>query len=492
MHCRHHEKTFEQAAMTVYRQKSFFNKWKNKSIKTETRGSHSKHNGRTGSHHNVRASNMRANTVNIPRIRFSAVKHIRSSPGLGHRGESQPRSSGYREDVSTNEPPRLQVHLAPDPSYSASTVVYPPSYIDTAVQTDDWEFLPSPQGLRRRIRSSTSSDRSGGFLTPSTSPRPNGRRIGMSEGPSRAVNAFSLAPAHYMECTETDSLLPGNRNVLSLSDRSLATKSTVLTPVSPFTPGSDRSPLLSSNDDHFAYESTSEESLSNTCDDDDEGLDDLEELLSGVYSGSYTGSFSSDIAGPEQRRTSCDANGKFKRNNGRTDNKKRGSKDHNASSLERLPHVLVLESPKEPVSRDLSLRCVKSAPSLTEEDPVIPLSPPLPDSPTSPHTLPQSFYNYEPPDERSNSGTGKSQRTSNNKTECESCQPSTSGIKRSHSHPSGSTDTSKSKDKVSVEDISLNGMTLLDDEAESVSKFQDFLRSKGLKQDLTSIQSSDV
>ena len=57
---------------------------------------------------------------------------------------------------------------------------------------------------------------------------------------------------------------------------------------------------------------------------------------------------------------------------------------------------------------------------------------------------------------------------------------------------SSSADSDKTSVVLSLEDLSVNGLKLLEDEADSVTRFQEYLRTKGLELDLNAVQSSDV
>ena len=317
------DKNFEKAALSVYRQKNFFNRWKNKSLRDSTTSASSSSGRpyikspvpdtyRTTKpniiHKNPKGSKIGGQKENIP------LKAADSARYMMRRSLKQNMINDLESDLGGGESSRSSwgsdmrpiTHVHHHSNTSDSGILL----VESSVQTDT-DLLEMFMGLRRRLRSD-SSNKSNEVLTG------NNIKVGAT------INVFNVYEKNNdgFESGESDYLL-SSRYSDKTGSREPETPETfeddvteshhLLRPSKQSLLGmsGESSPLLGNGAEEryrISCESTSEESLS---DRENHDFDELDDLLAGAcpYEGSF-GSIHKQTNGLDRPSTHKNGNSK--------------------------------------------------------------------------------------------------------------------------------------------------------------------------------------
>ena len=472
--------------MTLYRQKNFFNRWKHKSSSTRRTGhGHGGYGPGASRHYNSSPASARHHNVRVDVTGRGAMASRESIPLRVNGARSHPPSPRRLEEIATAE----SDFLREDPSASISVsgrssmrACY--SLTDSGVQTDDELLQSLVCNLRKRVISGSGSNNTSkvGSHVRKASYTSTANRENLNDH-SRSGGPFDRDKA-VVGPTEQDCLLglDRNRKVGASVEPHLLSTSEQL----PLLSSGDHSPLT---DEQFLCDSTSEETLS-----DQEFVnpldEDIEDVLSGACSidGGSLGSLCiSDFELP-----------------GQSDNRRVAGRSH------RLPHTV-----------HLNLQSTAIGPAQSQ----------LAQSPSSEETcsLVDEALQHGKARRRSRpvtNSTSKSHRSSIPEIQIDKASSgdrlgargltvdtadqssvdghtgSVSDSRRSSAASSGDASITSSNERPSLnnsaspeEHASLQNLPeqhRSSSDSDSVSKFQQYLRSRGLNLDMTSVQSSDV
>ncbi|XP_064628882.1 metabotropic glutamate receptor 1-like isoform X2 [Lineus longissimus] len=423
MEAMRHDKAFEQAAMDIYRQKNFFDKWRTKSNnkgRVTFRGMRFGSQGSTNLYrYNPRFIKQNCAPQGSPRVkgRYESIplRDVNESPVPTLRINSN-RKNIPDIEMDLND---LNLERKRRRSRSPSPRVLPKQ--DSSCQTDE-DLIESFYELRKRnvhkpSSSSSSQTTEDNCKSAGKGPAAAHGANGISSGRSSHNNSFYQA---RKDADETDSLLvhepPGASQV-----------------------SHDRHPLLKQNEAMFC--SSSDEGSYSNREDSITGLDDF-------FYDSFIDPKDLERLGPRQAHL--------------VDNLTLRPVDigiHKSGSGEsfKRPQELPVPSVSKRPTQDPRTGQSKS-------DLIIP----------NRYTQKGSVDNAQP-------------------------QPSvsTSDIPPHINYPKRRSDitsstASEGSDTISLGDMSDTGMKLLEEEANSVEQFQEYMRTKGIKLDLNDVQSSEV
>ena len=296
--------------MSLYRQKSFFNRWKSKSGSTRASSSSSQSQYKpeqTGSGNRPRS---RGVSSHISNKKPKATSRVHSKAG----GGTQCSNPAYSPNTS---------HVRRNPSLKkiGSQRRLSLTYKDSAVQTDIDLMESYVSTLRRRTSSKVSSTSRDSAICNGTVVILEPSDLHHDGVDGRVVTVINKTKHHdvlsYPSCVqqtagydpteEMDCLLKATESTIESTSRSSSQAYNTMSQ-SPLLPGGERSPLLGSSG-YVCGDTTSEDSASD-CDLGDP--DDLEELL--LEAGEYQGSFSSVSSNntntrwnPTSKRSSSDS-----------------------------------------------------------------------------------------------------------------------------------------------------------------------------------------
>ena len=535
--------------MTLYRQKSFFNRWKTKSV-GEQQGP-----GR-GGHHGYKAG------MAAPRGASSAVMPSRESTfsSRPNGARSLPGTSrGNFEEVLIEEP--LKGHKSParDPLYRKLSTGMRLPLISSGVQTDD-DLLESllTNKLRRRHVSMASAGSNRTLVDESADTMDYSHSTLDSDVHTEELSLFpsgsvKLSGASLKSSSNSGKDRRANGGCSSDTDLLLLHSDVKSEADFSASGNTEHSPLLSA-DERFACDSTSEETLSEG--DYLDSMDDIEDLLSGACS-TYEGSFSSlclaEMDAPSQRRASAESG----RGRGQKvtvllhSHRESPGGDHNTSlSLPQAKAPLASQdtlidmSPLSPTSSTNIQQHFSSQSSLSTSAQICPVSkisdsvytrpiPPRPSPPSSlseprvkprgilhgRHSIPEILVVRAPSSSSDNGshndggmlkarsvggGAGSSSSSSRSSLseqgndckglDCVTSTPDTGQDGAKSATKGNGNNTANRRSIGSPTDILKMEMLppLHRDNPDSVAKFQEYLRTRGLELDMKTVQSSDV
>lgn len=455
------EKTFENAALTLYRQKSFFNRWRNKSITSEAEI--------------PQLGSTQKDRLGIAGRLSKAAKNA-SKPGS--RDESIPLRGGANQD---SKRPRAIDHPVSNHRSSTSFQVElaPTSHTssDSSTQTGFELLMPLVLGLRRRKRSS--DDRSANCDNLRAHSIAEGRRHSkVSSGSRSSLDRYFLRKPSGAsmggDSSETDLLLANDHEPGAARQHQINAAA--------------NHSFLSSDGILTCDDSTSEEDLTDQHLLEDPNPD-LDEILSGA--GQMQGSFLSlhslklDIdTPPPPSYESCtprksdiemglsqvstvnliDVGDRDASGHHYIPLDSRGRQCHNAADQH---HNVSSDGARmqPPYRRTSQTASIQEAGGAT----------------------PSILIDQTPISSVAGSRRGGARRK-DFFTQAD-VQRRPSGISGTSS---SSSECAEALAALSPEELRSMGISELDDDSESVAKFQDYLRSRGLDLDLTSVQSSDV
>ncbi|ELT88340.1 hypothetical protein CAPTEDRAFT_185284 [Capitella teleta] len=436
------EKTFENAALTLYRQKSFFNRWRNKSITSENEDEPIAFNP--------------SNKARFGKL-VKAAKQSKNKPSpssLDDESIPMKGSSSQRPQAIDRNHKVTSFHVEHQ---------HKVEFTDCGAQTGYDLLMPLVLGLRKR----KNSDERRNSMHAAPSQRSNsitdsfGRRQGSQRGGDRY---FIRKHSAASDSGETDLLLENEHDHADLAAHDMCRQSMYNPAMSP-----------SFSTDVIMCDSTSEEEFSDHNILEEDPNEDLDQILSEAGSQSHS-SFTS----------------------------------LNSVKLDFEPvieHRVQVSPCRPPVIRDPQTNAdIKSAAIAASPPNVhyISLSDTCPsgDKPegakiffpqpishrTKAPAIPSILINQSSAS-APGSSTNRELMTTDFYTESDD-----------HRRPSGVSQESSSSSSCAAEVLSTlspdelrsMGISELDDDAESVAKFQDYLRSRGLNLDLSSVQSSDV
>ncbi len=513
----------------MYRQKSFFNRWKNKSLQGSPGQSGKPPNG-FGSRRSVQPSSFRSYASRVNNIKEGPRKQssIRDTIALKDADtmsaySTPPRSrhsSRRNRDIGESELGGSRASWTSEHTVSTEGIYLPQnrkrSVVDNAVQTDE-ELLQSLfEGIRRRIRKpdADNSSKSGIEHTPDD-------EIVVITNRQTKLSALSnnLSPSYTNTDQQTTNYEACETDCLLSTDATLDHDTTehVLLHVQ------ERAPLLSASPEHTPFlsprngklrrcDSTSEETLSEN---NEACLDDIEDLLTGVcpQEGSFGSLVVAELEPPLHPVTVNNSISQTQPSHdvmiavvgcNQADMPEYVHISSPTKATKSIPTSQTLEWEQKKETEDCltgsPLRSTRSAPVLAAGE----ATTPWPETVLTPYsaiTLPQILVqNPTPMPSDTSSSTDPSSDGGQTCTES-AVEEGRRYSSESQSSSAGHTSTVTSLDELEPFSLSTDSASSnreqqqrhnVPPQPENISKFQEYLKTRGLDLDLTSVPSSDV